>query len=311
MKKIVITGALGHIGSKLIRTLPVEIDDIEIIMIDNMLCQRYCSLFNLPQKYKYTFIEADILDYDLDELFKDVSYVIHLAAITNATDSFGNEEEVENVNYTGTKRVINACLKNKCKLIFLSTTSVYGTQNSIVDENCSYSELNPQSPYAQSKLKSELELKKHTNELDYIILRFGTISGYSTGMRFHTAVNKFCWQAVMKQPLTVWETALHQKRPYLDLVDASNAISFIIKNEIFDNEIYNVLSENLTVNDIVNSIKKDICDINIKLVKTEVMNQLSYHVSKEKFTLLGFEFQGNIDDSISHAIQKIRNANGQ
>ena len=47
--------------------------------------------------------------------------------------------------------------------------------------------------------------------------RFGTIFGASPGMRFHTAVNKFCWQAVMGQPITVWSTAYDQKRPYLEV----------------------------------------------------------------------------------------------
>lgn len=309
MKKIVITGALGHIGSKLIRTLPAQMDDAEIIMIDNMLTQRYCSLFNLSDRYNYKFIETDILEHDLNDLFKDASYVIHLAAITNAAGSFGNATEVENVNYIGTKKVIDACIKNKCKLIFLSTTSVYGTQKEVVDEDCSKDELQPQSPYAVSKLNSEIELKKHNNVLNYIILRFGTIFGFSEGMRFHTAVNKFCWQAVMKQPLTVWKTAYNQKRPYLDLDDAANAIAFLIKNDIFDNEIYNVLTKNLTVKDIVDSIRKNITNIDINFVETEIMNQLSYDVSNEKFKKLGFKFTGDQDTSIKQTIDLLKQAN--
>jgi len=196
-------------------------------------------------------------------------------------------------------------------LIFLSTTSVYGTQNEIVDENCSEDELKPQSPYAHSKLQSELELQKHNKELNYIILRFGTIAGFSTGMRFHTAVNKFCWQGLMKQPLTVWETAYHQKRPYLDLKDAVNAIAFIIHHDIFNNEIYNILSENATVSEIINYIKQNIKEIDISFVKTEIMNQLSYNVSNENFKSLGFEFQGDINNSIKEIIDNIRDANGQ
>lgn len=310
MKKIVVTGALGHIGSKLIRTLPDSLnDDVEIIMIDNMLAQRYCSLFNLPIGYKYKFIEADILEYDLDKLFRDVSYVVHLAAITDAANSFGNEEEIENVNFKGTKKVINACIKNNCKLIFLSTTSVYGTQKEVVDESCSAEDLKPQSPYAQSKFKSELELKKYDDKLKYIILRFGTIFGYSIGMRFHTAVNKFCWQAVMGQPLTIWKTAYNQKRPYLDLEDGVNAIAFLIKNDIFDNEIYNVLTLNATVENIIEIIEKNISKLKIKFVETEIMNQLSYDVSNKKFKKLGFNFKGNLNYSIFNVINILKAIN--
>ncbi|EDZ62255.1 NAD-dependent epimerase/dehydratase [Sulfurimonas gotlandica GD1] len=309
MKKIVITGALGHIGSKLIRTLPIQIEDIEIVMIDNMLSQRYCSLFNLPRKYNYKFIEADILEYDLDSLFKNASYVVHLAAITNAAGSFENEAEVENVNYVGTKKIIDACANNNCKLIFLSTTSIYGTQNDVVDEDCSADELKPQSPYAQSKFKSEQELKKYSDKLDYIILRFGTIFGFSEGIRFHTAVNKFCWQAVMRQPLTVWKTAYNQKRPYLDLEDAVNSIAFLIKNDIFDKNIYNVLTKNLTVKDIVDSIKENVDSLNIDFVETQIMNQLSYDVANEKFKKLGFEFKGDYKKGIKETIDTLKTSN--
>ena len=65
--------------------------------------------------------------------------------------------------------------------------------------------------------------------LRFITCRFGTIFGTSIGMRFHTAVNKFCWQAVIGQPITVWRTALHQYRPYLDLKDAVKAIVYYQK----------------------------------------------------------------------------------
>jgi len=304
--KIVITGALGHIGSSLIRILPKEVKNIEIIMIDNLLSQRYCSLFDLPSEYKYTFIEASILDYDLDLLFRDAYCVIHLAAITNAAESFGNEKEVENVNFNGTKKVINACINNNAKLIFLSTTSIYGTQKSIVDENCSNDELKPQSPYAESKLKSEQELKKYDDKLNYVILRFGTIFGYSIGMRFHTAVNKFIWQSVMNQPISVWKTAYNQKRPYLDLEDAISSISFLIKNDIFDNEIYNVLTMNATVKEIVSEIKNTIDNITINFVDTKIMNQLSYDVSNQKIQKLGFSFNGNIKN-IKKTISLLKN----
>src|SRR5690242_6751998 len=112
------------------------------------------------------------------------------------------------------------------RLIHLSSTSVYGTQKAVVAEDCTLEELKPQSPYAETKLKEENLIHSLVNrdKLRAIILRFGTIFGASVGMRYHTAVNKFCWQAVMKQPLAIWKSAYDQKRPYLDLADAIRAI---------------------------------------------------------------------------------------
>lgn len=308
--KIVVTGALGHIGSKLIRELPNHFKDVNIVMIDNMLCQRYCSLFNLPLSGSYQFHEKDVLNDNLDELIKGSDVVIHLAAITNAAGSFDQQEEVENVNYVGTKKIAESCLKANVPLINLSTTSVYGTQNEKVDEDCSEQELKPQSPYAKSKLKAERYLESLTKDgLRYVTLRFGTIFGVSEGMRFHTAINKFCWQAVMNIPLTVWTTALDQVRPYLDLDDAISALIHVIKLKIYDGQVYNVLTVNTSVRSVIEGIKISIPKLSVNYVDTEIMNQLSYDVECERFKKTNFEFHGNLNKAIKETINLIKKAN--
>jgi nucleoside-diphosphate-sugar epimerase len=304
--KVVITGALGHIGSGLIRKLPYLLGDCEIFMIDNFYTQRYCSLFDLPPEGNYRFLEVDILSADLVELFSGADVVVHLAAITNAEGSFDKLKDVENVNFIGTKKVADACMKTNSKLIFLSTTSVYGTQKNIVDENCSDEDLSPQSPYAESKLNSELFLQSLKQELDYVILRFGTIFGYSEGMRFHTAVNKFCLQASLNKPVTVWKTAYNQQRPYLDIVDAVGSIAFFIRNSFFDQEIYNILTLNASVRDIITSIKNALGrDISIEYVDSRIMNQLSYEVLNSKAKEKGIKFIGNLDNGISNTLSHL------
>jgi len=203
----------------------------------------------------------------------------------------------------GTKRVAEACLKTGSKLFFPSTTSVYGSQEKVVDEACT--ELKPQSPYAESKLAAEKYLaEKGKAGLKFVICRFGTIFGWSVGMRFHTAVNKFIWQAVNGLPLSVWQTAWQQKRPYLDLNDCVSAVNFILKKDLFDGEIYNVLTSNFTVENIVEAIKKFIPDLKVDFVSSPIMNQLSYDVSDDKLKKVGFKPQGNLEkgikDTISH-----------
>ena len=94
--KIVITGALGHIGSELIQQLPKKLNDkVELHLIDNMSTQRYCTLFNLPESYQYKFWEQDLVKDDLSEVFAGADYVIHLGAITNAAGSFDIKEKLE------------------------------------------------------------------------------------------------------------------------------------------------------------------------------------------------------------------------
>ncbi|MCG8320034.1 MAG: NAD(P)-dependent oxidoreductase, partial [Cytophagales bacterium] len=142
--KIVVTGALGHIGSKVIKELPASLQVNEMVMIDNMSTQRYPSLFDLPSGTTYRFFEEDVMTCDLESIFDGVDVVIHLAAITNAAGSFEIKQKVEYENFNATKRVADACLKTDSALIHLSSTSVYGTQAEVVDENCSEEELAPQ-----------------------------------------------------------------------------------------------------------------------------------------------------------------------
>jgi UDP-glucose 4-epimerase len=306
--KIIVTGAIGHIGSYIIRNLGIQFPKSDILMIDNMMTQRYPSLFNLPTVGNYHFIEGDVTDMDLNAVFSDANVVIHLAAITDAAGSFDRAEELEANNYQSTVKVANACIETGASLIALSSTSVYGTQNDIVDEDCSEEELQPQSPYATTKLKEEELIAKLCKEkgLKAIHCRFGTIFGASPGMRFHTAVNKFCWQAAMGQPISVWSTAYDQKRPYLDLLDASRAIELIIRNNIFDGRIYNVLTNNSTVREVVDVIREFIPDLEVGFVDSKIMNQLSYEVLDNRFKSHGFTSAGSLKRGIGETIALLK-----
>jgi nucleoside-diphosphate-sugar epimerase len=309
--KIVVTGALGHIGSALIRQVPLAFPDAGIVMIDNMMTQRYASLFDLPAIGRYQFVEGDVRKIDLPSLLDGADAVVHLAAITDAAGTLDRAVELEANNFEATAKVAAACRVTGARLVHLSSTSVYGTQNAIVAEDCAPEELKPQSPYAETKLKEEgliQSLTKHDG-LRAIVFRFGTIFGPSVGMRYHTAVNKFCWQAVMRQPLSIWKTAYDQKRPYLDLADAISAIAFAIKKDLFDGRVYNVLTLNATVHDIVDCIRKFVPDVRLSFVNSPIMNQLSYEVSCARILHRGFAFTGDLKRGIGETLALLETAN--
>ena len=190
-------------------------------------------------------------------------------------------------------------------IIFPSSTSVYGSNESLVTEE---SITIPQSPYADCKLREEEYLLSAFKQgLRCVILRFGTIHGVSQGMRFHTAINKFCFQAVLGEHITVWRTALNQVRPYLALTDANRAIQHVLNLNLFNGEVYNVLTDNHSVSEIILEIGKLFRnDLQINFVEDQIMNRLSYEVSNEKFKKLGFTFTGSLRSDIEQTINLLR-----
>ena len=302
-----ITGCCGHIGSYLIENL-FKIKKIKkTILIDNLESNRFNSLFNLKKKSNFKFLIRDLSDNKSLDDVADVDLVIHLASMTNAEKSFDKKNKMYSNNIMCLKTVIKYCKRTKAKLIHISSTSVYGKQTKVVDETCEEKYLKPQSPYADLKLIEEKMLKKEGKFIKYNSFRFGTISGVSKGIRFHTAVNKFCFNAAISEKISVYKTALNQYRPYLSLKDAFKVFKFCIEKDFFCNDIFNVLSGNFTVNQILSKIKKYKKNISIKLVSSPIMNQLSYHVSQNKINKFGLILKYDIEKDIKDTIKLLSN----
>ena len=289
---ILVTGGLGHIGSRLINSIKAD----KIVVVDNFMTQRYSSLFSSSLGRDIHFYEKNVQDISLEwlENIGPIDLIIHLAAMTDAAGNANNRDALFENNFGGTRHLANLALGLGIKFIFPSSTSVYGSQSHLVDEYCD--ELLPQSPYAESKLAEEkLLLQMSRDGLPLVILRFGTIHGVSAGMRFHTAVNRFIFQVKLGIPLTVWRTALNQKRPYLSLDDCSSAVQHVISKSLFSGEIYNVVTNNWTVNEIIREIETvSGRSSRINYVDVEIMNQLSYEVSSLKFQATEFVFCGDL-----------------
>ena len=302
-----ITGCCGHIGSYLTENL-FKIKKIKkTILIDNLESNRFNSLFNLKKKSNFKFLIRDLKDNKSLDDVADVDLVIHLASMTNAEKSFEKKNKMYSNNIMCLKTVIKYCKRTKAKLIHISSTSVYGKQTKVVDETCEEKYLKPQSPYADLKLIEEKMLKKEGKFIRYNSFRFGTISGVSKGIRFHTAVNKFCFNAAISEKISVYKTALNQYRPYLSLKDAFKVFKFCIEKDFFCNDIFNVLSGNFTVNQILSKIKKYKKNISIKLVRSPIMNQLSYHVSQNKLNKFGLILKYDIEKDIKDTIKLLSN----
>jgi nucleoside-diphosphate-sugar epimerase len=297
MINILVTGGLGHIGSYACHRL-IQNPNFNVTIVDDLSTQRYCSLFHLDRIY---FNDKSFSEITIDEL-NEFDFVIHLAAKTNAAGSFDDNGATKYTNVDMTIDFINKVEKSNVKLfVFPSSTSVYGKNKEMMREDDDEI-LQPQSPYAESKLAIEQELR--AKKLNYVILRFGTIFGVSPGMRFHTAINKFCYQAALNHPLTIWRQNMSHLRPYLGLCDAMTSIEMAIAKTDMWKGTYNVITDNYSVDHIItliNLIKKT----KLSFVDTPLLNQHSYVVNCEKIEEHGYRPAGSICDSIKETMEML------
>ena len=148
--KYLVTGGAGFIGSNITKKLVGEGEDVTVI--DNLITGKEKNLDSVIDKI--TFLKGDILDKNLlEDITNDVDGVFHQAALASVQDSFSNPEEYHNVNVNGTENILKLAKKNNFKVVYASSSSVYGNPERIpIKESDSK---NPINPYAETKLKKE------------------------------------------------------------------------------------------------------------------------------------------------------------
>jgi UDP-glucose 4-epimerase len=302
-----VTGGLGYLGSRLIRELPdhPSFSGEEIRILDNFRQPRFHSLWDLPCYADYDFVKGDIRDPEVRAKALDgVDTVFHLAAITNAPETFDIPDKTWEVNHRAAVDLYeDAREAGVSEFVNAVTCSVYGrTEEKITEEfDC-----NPESPYGEAKLAAEQEMfDLYDGTMGLTGLRLGTVYGWTTGMRFDTVVDKFALLATTGQPLTVYEGAENQKRPYLHVQDSVRSMLFAA-DELGDGEAYNVVGENGRLQDVVDAIERHFPQVEIGYTEAEQLNQLSYVVSDAKIRDEGFETGYNLDRGVEELADKFR-----
>lgn len=304
MTRIVVLGALGHIGSAVIRS-PALIEACdEIVLVDDFTTQRYSSVFDLPASGNYRFVQGDAGALVSTLVDDEVLAVVQLAGASDPSAIAADPDLAINGNLRITRMAVQACGSAGVPLILPSSTSVYSKSGQLLDEDSDTAGLHP---YAQCKLAEEsVVMQAFAQGLRGNIFRFGTIVGPSPGMRFHTAVNRFCWQAAIGTPLSVWSSALHQVRPYLAITDAVSAIEHSITHEIWRQSVMNAASFNVTVAEVIAVIRSAVPHVAIESVDSAVMNDLNYSVSTRRAEEAGFTFTGSLDIEVARTLTLLR-----
>lgn len=294
--RIIVTGALGHIGSALIRNPLLQNHCNQIDLVDDLSTQRFVSLFNLSGTH-FNFIEGSVTEVMTSELVSKSNAVVHLAAIADPGLSIAKPEEVHNHNLRNTSHVIDVCRSTGVPLIFPSSTSIYGGNNLAIKEVDGA--IHPHTPYAKCKvMEEELILSAFDSGLRGAILRFGTVFGTSPGMRFHTAINRFCLQASIGTPISIFRTAMHQVRPYLAVEDAASALAHTVIEGLYEQRPINISTCNATVAEAIQELRMIVQALEVEEVESPAMTTDSFGVSTELACSLGYVFSGDMSTGI-------------
>ena len=260
--KILVVGGAGYVGGGIVDTLSKK---NEITVYDSLI---YESAF----RKDVNFIYGDIRDYKkINSILNNFDAVVWLAALVGDGACSINPTLTHEINSETVKNLV----KNfNGKIIFLSTCSVYGAQEGVLDEN---SEVNPLSEYASSKLIAE----KYLEESDAIIFRLGTLFGISdqfSRIRLDLVVNILTTKALVDKKMSVFGG--DQWRPLLHVKDVANAIEHNISSDT--KGIFNLHHKNFKIIEIAEKIKEKIPDVSIETTPLPFQDARNYQVSSDK-----------------------------
>ena len=238
--KFAVTGGAGFIGSNIVKFLVKN--NHSVIVIDDLRNGKIKNLNNV--KDSILFHKIDILDYiSIKNLLKDVDGVFHQAALTSVPDSFRLENEYYDVNVKGTKNIFKLAKEFGFKVVYASSSSVYGNPLIIpIKEN---SERKPLNPYGLTKLEDEFLAEKYSAMDTKIIgLRYFNVYGIGQNPSYAGVISKFLELISNHQPPVINGDG-NQKRDFVFVEDVAEANLKAMQNNI-DHSFFNVGTGKIT-----------------------------------------------------------------
>ena len=195
----------------------------------------------------------------LRSVLKDIDVVFHLAARVSTPFASEDSHLFEQANNWGTAELVYAVEEsNVSKFIYISTTSVYGTSEDIIDINTTP---NPKTFYSTSKLRGEAHAKRLFDKMSTYILRTGNIYGYSPSVRFDAVINRFLFEANFSKKIHITGNG-HQLRAFIHIDKVVNVLCNLLNHQLASGT-YNLVDKNLSIIDISDVIKELFTDLEI------------------------------------------------
>ena len=249
-KKIIITGGLGYIGTELCKLYSGVSWQHKIIVIDNRFISERVQQI---RDWNIDFIQGDILDKNLvSNHFKDADVVHHLAGITDVPrtkneSSNLKDEKIKQVGVEGTQNILDT-ISDNCKIIFPSTHVVYEGIDQVKKNIKEEENTKPVLSYSLSKSINEKQIKNSGK--NYVILRLGSVYGYSTDtMRIDIMPNLFSKIASQNGTLKLFAGG-RQIKSLVPLIDVARCFKFMEENDKLKSQIFNLTKDTVSVKEV-------------------------------------------------------------
>jgi len=234
--RVLVTGGAGYIGSILVRRLLKE--KYKVTVLDRFFFGKE-SLASISKNPSLKLIQDDIRWFN-PKILKNIDVVLDLAALSNDPSGEINPKMTMDINYKGRARVAKLSKQNDVKrYILASSCSIYGFRDGFLDEK---SKVNPLTTYAKANRLAEISsLKLADDKFTVTSLRFATVFGLSTRMRFDLAVNGMVLGFFKNKQIPIMRNG-KQWRPFIHVKDVSEAYVKVIKSqkEKVNGKIFNI-----------------------------------------------------------------------
>ena len=302
--KYAVTGGAGFIGSNLVKNL-VERGN-EIIVIDNLNTGKKK---NVKKNFKkINFFEVDIRDFStIEDIMKNVDGIFHEAALASVQDSFIIPDKFFDVNVKGTENIFKIGKKLGIKVVYASSSSVYGNPISIpIKEN---DDKNPINPYAKTKLENDKMAEKYAkNGLKVIGLRYFNVFGPGQSKEYAGVIKLFLERIQQGLSPLINGDGL-QVRDFVYVDDVVNANMLAMESNI-NGKFFNIgTGTTISVLDLANMI------IKFSGLKLKPIHQLAVpgdvratqaDITKAK-TMLKWKPTTSIQDWLKNAVLDVKN----
>jgi UDP-glucose 4,6-dehydratase len=309
MRKIVITGGAGFIGSHITEEMCEAFPDAKIVVIDKMTYAADIGyLLPLLQSRRVQLAVGDICDYQfcLDQL-AGCDLLIHAAAESHVDRSFHSSVLFTHTNALGTHTVLEACRTAEVpRIIHVSTDEVYGEV--LAGSTDEAGPLNPTNPYSASKAAAEMIVNgyRHSFKLPIIVIRANNVCGIRQFPE--KLIPRSIMSLITNQPIPLHGDGSNV-RHYLCATDFASALTVLADKGII-NETYNIGSPDEFTN---RQVAKMICDEfgrdfdeNVRFVANRPFNDRRYSISWSKISNLGWKPKRTLPQEIPSIVSWYR-----